>query len=157
MVGMEDIIQLVSRVAKSNGVDPLLMLAIVQHESGFDPSAMGDNGRAYGLCQIWLTTAQGIGYTGTPQQLLDPETNIYWGSKYLKMSLDKFSDVRDAISGYNSGLDGVVHPWVDTGYVQSVYMRYVQLSNMKGLNGLMPLFFPLALLTAILTYIQAGD
>lgn len=80
--------------------------AIVDNENpGRDPSAMGDDGQAFGLMQIWLTTAQGIGFAGTGDELLDPATNLAWGLKYLRRVFDQVAkgDWSMAAAAYNEG------------------------------------------------------
>ena len=42
------------------------------------------NGPYYGLMQILPATARGMGYRGTPGGLLDAETNLKYGVKYLR-------------------------------------------------------------------------
>jgi soluble lytic murein transglycosylase-like protein len=36
-----------------------------------------------GLMQIKYTTARGLGYRGSAAGLLDPDTNLTWGVRYL--------------------------------------------------------------------------
>lgn len=54
----------------------------VQRESGYNPAAR--NGPYYGLLQILPQTARTMGYRGTPEGLLDADTNLQYGVKYLR-------------------------------------------------------------------------
>ena len=58
------------------------MHRIVVRESRYRANAMGRGG-ASGLMQIKLSTARAMGYTGSAAGLLDPETNLTYGVKYL--------------------------------------------------------------------------
>ena len=51
-------------------------------ESTHRPGAR--NGPYYGLLQILPQTARGMGFRGTPNDLLDAETNLKYGVKYLR-------------------------------------------------------------------------
>lgn len=53
----------------------------IQRESSFHPSY--HHGPYWGLMQIRLDTAQGLGYRGTARGLLDAETNLKYGVAYL--------------------------------------------------------------------------
>lgn len=54
----------------------------VQRESGYNPSARA--GPYYGLLQILPQTARTMGYRGPDSGLLDPDTNLKYGVKYLR-------------------------------------------------------------------------
>lgn len=73
---------LIRRIAKQQGVPPRLAMAIVEIESNFRRDATGLVGEV-GLMQIKPRTARGLGYSGTTQELYEPETNITYGMKYL--------------------------------------------------------------------------
>ncbi len=68
--------------ASSNGVPVELVHRIIVRESRYRANAMGRGG-ASGLMQIKLATARGMGYTGSAAGLLDPDTNLTYGVKYL--------------------------------------------------------------------------
>jgi soluble lytic murein transglycosylase-like protein len=56
-----------------------LFLSLIQVESNHEPNAVGDNGKARGLTQIWVTTAQQYEPEVTDMELLNPTTNIRVG------------------------------------------------------------------------------
>lgn len=73
---------LVSAHAKANDVPEHLVHRIIMRESKYQPNLIGRGG-ALGMMQIKLATARGMGYGGTADGLLDPQTNLTWGVRYL--------------------------------------------------------------------------
>src|SRR5262245_52169777 len=68
--------------AKANDVPEALVHRVVMRESKYNAHLIG-RGATMGLMQIKLATARGVGYRGDAQGLLDPETNIAYGVRYL--------------------------------------------------------------------------
>jgi len=76
-----DYAQLVASHAAANGVPAELVHRVIMRESRYNPRAVSKGN--YGMMQIRLATARGLGYTGTAQGLLDPNTNLTYAVKYL--------------------------------------------------------------------------
>lgn len=76
---------LIARYAASYGVPLSLAHAVVRQESNYRPEVRGSAGEI-GLMQIKLSTARGMGYTGSAKALYDPATNVQFGMKYLGMA-----------------------------------------------------------------------
>ncbi|THD76391.1 lytic transglycosylase domain-containing protein [Thalassobius vesicularis] len=74
--------KLINRYADHYDVPRSLVHKVVQRESMYRPEAR--NGPYYGLMQILPQTARGMGYHGAPTGLLDAETNLKYGVKYLR-------------------------------------------------------------------------
>ncbi len=72
---------MVASHAAANGVPPELVHRVIVRESKYNPHAVSKGN--YGMMQIKLATARGLGYTGTAQGLLDPDTNLTYAVKYL--------------------------------------------------------------------------
>jgi soluble lytic murein transglycosylase-like protein len=72
---------MVASHAAANGVPVELVHRVIMRESRYNPRAVHSGN--YGMMQIKLQTARGLGYTGTAQGLLDPETNLTYAVKYL--------------------------------------------------------------------------
>lgn len=72
---------LVASHAAANGLPPSLVHRVIMRESRYNPRAVSRGN--YGIMQIRLQTARGLGYTGTAQGLLDPETNMTYAVRYL--------------------------------------------------------------------------
>ena len=73
---------LIRRYAAQHQIPESLLHRVVQRESKYNPGAR--NGPYYGLMQIHPQTARTMGYTGAPEGLLDAETNLQYGGKYLR-------------------------------------------------------------------------
>ena len=76
-----DVEILMAYYAKAYGVPLSLVRHVAARESGFNPNAR--NGPYWGMMQILPATARTMGYTGKPEGLLDPDTNLRYGVKYL--------------------------------------------------------------------------
>ena len=103
--------QIVVGHAENYQLDPHLVAAVIYQESKFDADARSGSG-AVGLMQLLPETGQGIadrtgGNTWKPDDLLDPELNIRYGSWYLRHLLDKYGDERLALAAYNAGQSNV--------------------------------------------------
>lgn len=100
-------------------LDPYLVASLIRQESEFNPSAISYAG-AYGLMQllprVGRQMARQIGmHDFRTYQLLDPETNIRLGTRYLRQMLDKFGGVQEyALAAYNAG-DYRVADWRSAG------------------------------------------
>lgn len=107
---------LILAAATSAGTDPALVKAHIARESDFDPRALASdpNGttQSYGLGQLEVATAQGLGWTGgVPTDadranltgLYDPETNIGFAAQLIARNLARAQTVDDAIAAYNEG------------------------------------------------------
>ena len=113
---------------KRNGVDPLLLYAIMHQESTFKARAVSPKG-ARGLMQLMPLTARRFGVTN----IFDPKQNIEGGTRYMRFLLDYFEgDVELALAGYNAGEGAVlkygfqVPPYSETReYVRRIGRRYL--------------------------------
>jgi soluble lytic murein transglycosylase-like protein len=103
----EAVVPIVERYARRFHVDPLMVLAVIQVESRFDPTAVSDQG-AMGLMQLRGPTARDIamdlGLQWTSDDLLfDPDVNVLLGCAYLRRLVDRFGDQDAALAAYCSG------------------------------------------------------
>lgn len=97
-----DLKSIVRRHAEANGVPFSLANAVVMVESRYRPSAM--NAGNYGLMQIRLQTARGVGYQGDARGLLNPDTNARYAMKYLAQAHKAAGgDICRTIMKYQSG------------------------------------------------------
>jgi len=94
---------LIEASAAKHGLDPALLKAVIQAESGFNANAVSSAG-ARGLTQLMPDTAAGLG-VGDP---FDPAQSIEGGARYLKAQLDRFGDEALALAAYNAGPGRVV-------------------------------------------------
>jgi soluble lytic murein transglycosylase len=107
-----------------NNLDPYLVASLIRQESEFNPSVIS-YANAWGLMQILpangrqLAREEGMTHFET-YQLLDPETNIRLGTRYLRQTLDKFGGVQEyALAAYNAG-DSRVTDWQAAGPYQGM-------------------------------------
>ncbi len=90
---------LIQQHAKAQGLSPTLVRAVVQAESGFNPSAISPKG-ALGLMQLMPVTARELGVDNP----FHPEQNIRGGVTYLRRLLDLYNqDLTLALAAYNAG------------------------------------------------------
>jgi soluble lytic murein transglycosylase-like protein len=75
---------LIAQYASENDVPFGLADAVVRIESRYNANAR--NGVNLGLTQVNFRTAQSLGYKGDASGLLDAETNLRYGLKYLAMA-----------------------------------------------------------------------
>lgn len=102
-----------------NGLDPYMVASLIRQETEFNPGAIS-NKSAYGLMQLLPSVGRSMAkqeglHHFEANELLDPSTNILLGTRYLKQTLDKFSDQPQyAFAAYNAG-DNRVIDWKGMG------------------------------------------
>ena len=79
--GSAEVNRLISRYARLYDVPESLVHRVVRRESNYNPAAR--NGPYFGLMQILPQTARTMGHRGDPDSLLDADTNLRYGVKYL--------------------------------------------------------------------------
>ncbi|SFI66685.1 Transglycosylase SLT domain-containing protein [Phyllobacterium sp. CL33Tsu] len=72
---------LITKYSVAYAVPESLVRRVVKRESRFNPQAR--NGPYWGLMQLLPATARGLGHDGNAKDLLDAETNLKYGVKYL--------------------------------------------------------------------------
>ena len=116
---------MIERSAARWGVDPALIQAVIQHESGGNANATSDAG-AMGLMQLMPTTARALGVTNA----YDPAQSIDAGTHYLSTQLQRFGDTKLAIAAYDAGGAAVaryggIPPYAETqASVPAIYALY---------------------------------
>ena len=103
--------RLILQIGQKQGVDPMLIKAVIWRESGFRPDKVGKNGER-GLMQVTEAAAsdwarQNKRPTFVPTDLFSPQVNIEAGTWYLKKSLQRYAGKDDpatfALAEYNAG------------------------------------------------------
>ena len=117
---------IIEEASKKYNVDPKLVKAVIKVESEYNPTVVSNKG-AVGLMQLMKDTADSLGV----KNRYDPKQNVFGGSKYLRMMLDRFDgDVKLALSAYNAGPAAVekyngIPPYKETQrYVEKVLNNY---------------------------------
>lgn len=126
-----DYADLIHAAAERHGLNPVLLVAMAQTESAFDPRAVSSEG-ACGLMQLMPGTADRFGVSDP----FDATQNIEGGARYLSWLLERFDGRTDlALAGYNAGEGAVerhqgVPPFAETrNYVDRVLMRAERLAG----------------------------
>ena len=120
-----ELARVIHSAAQKYAVDPKLVSAVAEVESGGDQNAVSPAG-AVGVMQLMPDTAAGLGINP-----YDMKSNVEGGAKYLREMLDTFDgDVKKAVAAYNAGPNAVkayggVPPYAQTqNYVTNVLDIY---------------------------------
>lgn len=99
-----ELAQKIVEMALAEGIDPELGFRMIRVESGFKPTARGPQGAA-GLLQLMPSTARTVDRSvNTRAELLDPQTNLRIGFRYLRQMIERYDgDVRLGVLAYNRG------------------------------------------------------
>ena len=117
---------LIQEAARTHGVDPRLVAAVMRRESAWNEKAVSRVG-ACGLMQLMPATARFLGVNN----IFDTRENIFGGTRYLRTLLDTFNgDLDLALAAYNAGPGAVekyrgIPPYRETkAYVAAVRGTY---------------------------------
>lgn len=109
----------IKQYSEQYGLDPYLLLAIIQVETRFETDKISKKG-AFGLMQLMPETSDWIIKQGgfpeyCDEELLEPAINIHLGSWYLASINNKFDNNMIAtIAAYNAG-PSIVNKWLTDG------------------------------------------
>ncbi|HEX9943837.1 MAG TPA: lytic transglycosylase domain-containing protein [Thermoanaerobaculia bacterium] len=117
---------LITRHSDAQNLDPKLVRAVIQAESGYNARALSNKG-AIGLMQLMPATASLLRVSNP----YDPDENLRGGTRYLRQMLDRFAGrLEFAIAAYNAGPGAVerhggIPPFAETrDYVRRVLALY---------------------------------
>lgn len=124
--------RLIDQAAMAHSVEPALLHAMIDVESGFAVRAVSPRG-AVGLMQLMPATARDYGVIDA----FDPRQNIDAGAQHLRRLLDRFGqDPALALAAYNAGAEAVtrhhgrIPPYAETmAYVPRVLQRLAVLQR----------------------------
>lgn len=116
----------IKELCAAEGLDPTVILAMIDVESSFEAKALGDGGNSYGLMQIqprWHSERMAaLGVT----DLLDPKQNVTVGIDILAELVAKYDgNIEMALVAYNAGPTGAYRHWFSRGVYSSDYSEKV--------------------------------
>ena len=121
----EDLQDIIIDISEKRGVDPALVIAVIEKESGYKPDASGDNGRSQGLMQIWRSFHEKRMEKLGAVNLYDPRDNVIVGIDILAEKLEKYEDAEKALIAYNAGDAGAKKHYFSKGVYSNSYSRAV--------------------------------
>jgi soluble lytic murein transglycosylase-like protein len=118
---------IIATVSAAQGVNPLLVRAVIQVESNYQPRARSRKG-AMGLMQLMPETARAY----EVRKPFDPKANIEAGVRHLKTLIDRWG-VELALAAYNAGEGAVerfqgIPPYRET---RSYVSRILSLAGLR--------------------------
>lgn len=119
----EDLQEFIFYLSEAYNMDFTFVMALIQHESGFQPDAVSAT-NDYGLMQInecnhaYITEALGV------TDFLDPYENVRSGMFILRKLFEKYETPEKVLMAYNMGETGASRLWeqsiFETNYSKSV-------------------------------------
>lgn len=85
------------------GINPSIIIAMIERESGFDRYAIGDDGRSFGLMQVQIKWHIDRMIELDCTDVFDPIKNVKVGIDYLAEMLNTYGDIAKALVAYNGG------------------------------------------------------
>jgi soluble lytic murein transglycosylase len=118
--------QAVREEAARNRLDPALVAAVIDTESGFAADSLSARG-AVGLMQVQPETADFVAGlprrpSPSPGRLAEPEVNIAYGTRFLRYLIDRYGSVDLALAAYNGG-PGNLGRWLEDARARGEELR----------------------------------
>ena len=95
------------RESRAEGLDPQLVLALIEVESNFNRHALSHAG-AQGLMQVMPFWKDEIG--SADDDLFNPQTSLSYGCRILRHYLDRYPNAIEALAAYNGSHGKTVYP-----------------------------------------------
>lgn len=114
----EDVQRYLLKLCEDRGLDYTTVIALIERESGYKSTAVGDNGNSYGYGQIYkIWHKQRMADEGV-QDLTDPYGNLRVCTSYLKYIKDSYGDKGDhfILMVYNMGEPRALRAWKNGTY-----------------------------------------
>ncbi|MHB9004128.1 MAG: lytic transglycosylase domain-containing protein [Coriobacteriia bacterium] len=107
----------IARAAEAHEVNPYLIAAIIDAESGWEQDVVSEAG-AVGFMQVLPETAIELRRRNLverrfdPGDLSDPDVNIEYGTAYFRTLVERYHEIETALAAYNAGM-GNVDDWLN--------------------------------------------
>lgn len=107
--------------------EDLIKAVIWQESSGFPNAKRKEDGfYSYGLCGLTLIAARDMGYLGTEEDLIEPDTNIGYAAAYLRYQYERYGDLDKGLVAYNAG-----HWTGNLTYANQVWAKHKAIKDSK--------------------------
>lgn len=107
----ENLQRYIFEICESENVPVALVLAMIEHESAFNPEAVSDT-NDYGLMQINKVNHEWLEEEYRCADMMNPYQNVFCGIKIIGTYLKKYSgDFNKALMAYNMGDYGARIAW----------------------------------------------
>lgn len=137
----EDVQNHIFTVCEEYGIKPEIVVAIIDRESKFKASSIGDNGSSYGLMQVRPRYHSDRMKKLKCTDLLNPKQNITVGVDYLAELIKNNGDIEKALIAYNAGQTGANNRFFSKGIYSNAYSQDVLDKAQKHKEGMREMFY----------------
>lgn len=125
-------------ICADENVPVTLVMAMIEHESGFDPEAVSP-ADDYGLMQINAVNHEWLKEEYRCADMMNPYQNVFCGISIISSYIDKYGELDKALMAYNMGNYGAQKAWKNgvtsiaySEEILSLMKEYEEVSNATG-------------------------
>lgn len=125
-------------ICADENVPVTLVMAMIEHESGFDPEAVSPTDD-YGLMQINAVNHEWLKEEYRCADMMNPYQNVFCGISIISSYIDKYGELDKALMAYNMGNYGAQKTWENgitsiaySEEILSLMKEYEEVSNATG-------------------------
>lgn len=125
-------------ICADENVPVTLVMAMIEHESGFDPEAVSPTDD-YGLIQINAVNHEWLKEEYRCADMMNPYQNVFCGISIISSYIDKYGELDKALMAYNMGNYGAQKAWKNgvtsiaySEEILSLMKEYEEVSNATG-------------------------
>lgn len=125
-------------ICADENVPVTLVMAMIEHESGFDPEAVSPTDD-YGLMQINAVNHEWLKEEYRCADMMNPYQNVFCGISIISSYIDKYGELDKALMAYNMGNYGAQKAWKNgvtsiaySEEILSLMKKYEEVSNATG-------------------------
>lgn len=125
-------------ICADENVPVTLVMAMIEHESGFDPEAVSPTDDC-GLMQINAVNHEWLKEEYRCADMMNPYQNVFCGISIISSYIDKYGELDKALMAYNMGNYGAQKAWKNgvtsiaySEEILSLMKEYEEVSNATG-------------------------
>lgn len=125
-------------ICADENVPVTLVMAMIEHESGFDPEAVSPTDD-YGLMQINAVNHEWLKEEYRCADMMNPYQNVFCGISIISSYIDRYGELDKALMAYNMGNYGAQKAWKNgvtsitySEEILSLMKEYEEVSNATG-------------------------